>query len=386
MAQVRLENITKKFGAVTVIPQLDLTIPDNEFVVLVGPSGCGKSTTLRLIAGLEEITSGDLYIGKKRVNDMLPRDRDIAMVFQSYALYPHMSVWDNLAFGLKLRKIDKKEIAERVADVSEILGLKPFLRRRPKDLSGGQRQRVAMGRAIVRRPAVFLFDEPLSNLDAKLRAEMRREIAKLHQRLKTTIVYVTHDQVEAMTLADRVVAMKEGRVQQVGAPLALYSRPANLFVAGFIGTPQMNFIDGVLERRNDTILICAADAELGLELALPDRFESGDAEGREVVLGIRPSDMAVGEKPARDCAQIKSTIEVREPMGAEIFLTLDTPGGPLQARVENDRKVAVGQNIELYLPADKIHLFDRKNGDSLLREKNTAADTTERKTTVKEQD
>lgn len=363
MAEVRFENVTKRFGNTTVIPELNLVIPDTEFVVLVGPSGCGKSTTLRLIAGLEEVTSGDLYIGEERVNDKLPRNRDIAMVFQSYALYPHMSVWENLAFGLKLRKVDKDEIRTRVADVSEILGLNPLLERRPKDLSGGQRQRVAMGRAIVRRPSVFLFDEPLSNLDAKLRSEMRREIAKLHHKLQTTIVYVTHDQVEAMTLADRVVTMKDGLIQQVGSPLTLYHRPANLFVAGFIGTPQMNFLEMEITSGEGTKKLTAGE----LELELPDRFTLPE-EGKDVVLGIRPSDLHVGEHPETACGKLRASVEVREPMGAEIFLTLDTESGTLQARVESNQMVEVGENVDLYIPADSIHLFDKVSERSLLVE------------------
>ena len=366
MAEVRFENVTKSFGEVTVIPKLDLVIPDTQFVVLVGPSGCGKSTTLRLIAGLEDISSGDLFIGERKVNDVLPRDRDIAMVFQSYALYPHMSVWENLAFGLTLRKIDKKEIQKRVEEVSQILGLDKLLKRRPKDLSGGQRQRVAMGRAIVRRPSVFLFDEPLSNLDAKLRSEMRREIAKLHRRLGTTIVYVTHDQVEAMTLADCVVAMKDGIVQQMGDPLELYRNPANLFVAGFIGTPQMNFIEGEIQgQRSDTKVVSS-----GMSISVPSRFHRRETD--EVMVGIRPSDLVVHPDPAEDMGTIKATVEVREPMGAEVFLTLDSEVGPLQARVENHHAVDVGDNLVFGVPADKMHLFHKESGESLLLSKDHA--------------
>ncbi len=363
MAEVRFKNVTKSFGDVTVIPKLDLVIPDKKFVVLVGPSGCGKSTTLRLIAGLEEVSSGSLFIGENKVNNVLPRNRDIAMVFQSYALYPHMNVWENLAFGLTLRKIDKQEIRKRVKEVSKTLGLEMFLKRRPKDLSGGQRQRVAMGRAIVRRPSVFLFDEPLSNLDAKLRAEMRREIAKLHRRLETTIVYVTHDQVEAMTLADCVVAMKDGIVQQMGEPLELYRRPANLFVAGFIGTPQMNFINGEIEASGRDAKIVTK----GMELRLSSRFSGFDKEDvKEVVVGIRPSDLVVSPSSKDSLATIKASVEVREPMGAEVFLSLDSEAGPLQARVENHHKVDVGDTITFGIPEDKMHLFNKETGVSML--------------------
>ncbi len=359
MAEVRFKKVTKSYGEVTVIPKLDLVIPDTRFVVLVGPSGCGKSTTLRLIAGLEEASSGDIFIGEKKVNDILPRNRDIAMVFQSYALYPHMNVRENLAFGLKLRKVDKKEIAERVEEVSRILGLETLLRRKPKDLSGGQRQRVAMGRAIVRRPSVFLFDEPLSNLDAKLRSEMRREISKLHRRLGTTIVYVTHDQVEAMTLADCVVAMKDGIVQQMGEPLELYRRPSNLFVAGFIGTPQMNFIDAEITMSGGEKTITAK----GWNIPIASRFK--EPEGKDVVLGIRPSDLVINPE---NIASMKASVEVREPMGAEVFLSLESECGPLQARVENHHKAEVGDNISFGIPVEKMHLFDKASGKSLLAE------------------
>jgi len=362
LAEVRFVHVTKRFGDVTVIPELNLTVPDKEFVVLVGPSGCGKSTTLRLIAGLEQVTSGDLLIGDRKVNDVAPKDRDIAMVFQSYALYPHMTVWDNLAFGLKLRKIPRDEIRKRVEDVSEILGLDDLLGRRPKELSGGQRQRVAMGRAIVRRPSVFLFDEPLSNLDAKLRAEMRREIAKLHRKLSTTIVYVTHDQVEAMTLADRVVAMDRGRVQQVGAPLDLYQRPKNLFVAGFIGTPQMNFIDVEVAKGTGggaAGLVMQAD---GLEMSVGDRFDA--PSGRRAVLGVRPSELTVAGPHA---AGLAAQVEVREPMGAEVFLTLDSTCGALQARVDTHHAARVADRVRLVMSADKVHLFDAESGQSLDR-------------------
>ena len=364
MAEVKFAGVTKSFGSVEVIPELNLTLPDTEFVVLVGPSGCGKSTTLRLIAGLEQATTGKIYIGDRVVNEVKPKDRDIAMVFQSYALYPHMTVRENLSFGLKLRKVDRKEVEKRVSEVGEILGLTELLDRRPKQLSGGQRQRVAMGRAIVRRPAAFLFDEPLSNLDAKLRGEMRREIARLHQRLKTTMVYVTHDQVEAMTLADRIVAMHRGRVQQVGSPLDLYDRPSNLFVAGFIGTPQMNFIEMRVKKKGGTVRLCA-DGDSAFDLSLPERF--AEPESNRAILGIRPSDLVVDEDVgSREGSSLRATVEVREPMGAEIYLTLASESGPLQARVEGHHPASVGQVASVFVPADKIHLFDPETENTYL--------------------
>ncbi|MBU1069284.1 sn-glycerol-3-phosphate ABC transporter ATP-binding protein UgpC [Myxococcota bacterium] len=360
MASVTFRNVVKSYGEVVVVPKMDLSIPDGKFTVLVGPSGCGKSTTLRMIAGLEEVTSGDLLIGEKRVNDVLPRDRDIAMVFQSYALYPHMSVRDNMAFGLKLRGMPAKEIETRVSEASTMLGLDPLLDRRPKALSGGQRQRVAMGRAIVRRPQVFLFDEPLSNLDAKLRGEMRREIARLHQRLATTIVYVTHDQVEAMTLADRIVVMEKGYIRQIGQPLELYHRPDNKFVAGFIGSPTMNFFD--LDVKSDSGKSTLAGP--GFSLPVPERF---DVAGHErVCLGIRPEGGKV--VPVEEKAGIlKATVEVVEPLGAEIHLTLGSELGPLTVVVGPDRLAAVGDAVGVAFPADALHLFSLSEGQGHLR-------------------
>ncbi len=350
MASVTFRNVVKSYGDVVVVPKLDLDIPDGKFTVLVGPSGCGKSTTLRMIAGLEEVSSGDLLIGDRRVNDVLPRDRDIAMVFQSYALYPHMTVRENMAFGLKLRKMPAKEIADRVAEASTMLGLDALLERRPKALSGGQRQRVAMGRAIVRRPQVFLFDEPLSNLDAKLRGEMRREIARLHQRLATTIVYVTHDQVEAMTLADRIVVMEKGHIRQLGRPLDLYHRPDNKFVAGFIGSPTMNFFE---------LDVTAVDgkpalAGKGFSLPVPERF---DVAGHDrVCLGIRPEGGRL--VPAADAPGVlRATVEVVEPLGAEIHLTLGSGIGPLTVVVDPEHLAAVGDAVGVEFPPEALHLF-----------------------------
>ena len=360
MASVTFRNVVKSYGDVVVVPKMDLSIPDGKFTVLVGPSGCGKSTTLRMIAGLEEVTSGDLLIGENRVNDVLPRDRDIAMVFQSYALYPHMTVRENMAFGLKLRGMPAKEIAVRVDEVSKMLGLDPLLERRPKALSGGQRQRVAMGRAIVRRPKVFLFDEPLSNLDAKLRGEMRREIARLHQRLATTIVYVTHDQVEAMTLADRIVVMEKGYIRQIGQPLELYHRPDNKFVAGFIGSPTMNFFDVEVKSEAGKVTL----AGTGFTLQVPERF---DVSGHErVCLGIRPEGAKIVPADGKD-ADLKATVEVVEPLGAEIHLTLGSDFGPLTVVVGPDKLAAVGDAVGVAFPGEALHLFSMDQGQGNLR-------------------
>ncbi len=356
MASVEFKKVVKAYGEIVIVPEMDLTIPDGKFTVLVGPSGCGKSTTLRMIAGLEEVTSGDLYIGDRRVNDVLPRDRNIAMVFQSYALYPHMTVRENMAFGLKLRKTAQKEIDARVQEASGLLGLDEYLERKPKALSGGQRQRVAMGRAIVRRPEVFLFDEPLSNLDAKLRGEMRREIAKLHQRLKTTIVYVTHDQVEAMTLADNIVVLERGRIRQMGRPLVLYHKPANKFVAGFIGSPTMNFFDVTLK---DGVM-----KGEGFSMEIPGNFDPGKA--KEAVLGIRPEDLADGGDPDHP-GTINCTVEVVEPLGAEILITGVSSLGTIQASLAPSHEVEVGDTIPLTFPAEKIHLFETTDDGTSMR-------------------
>ena len=367
MANVILDKVVKRYGDNLVVKGIDLEIPDKELVVLVGPSGCGKSTTLRMIAGLESISEGEIRIDGRRVNDVAPKDRDIAMVFQSYALYPHMSVRQNLEFGLKMRRTPQREIDERVNDAAQMLGLDELLARRPKELSGGQRQRVAMGRAIVRRPKVFLFDEPLSNLDAKLRAQMRVELARLHHRLAVTMVYVTHDQVEAMTLADRIVVMNEGIVQQVGAPLELYSRPTNRFVAGFIGTPAMNFLEGQLAGGESDDVIFEAP---GLALGLGDRSAALDATspyrkaassgGKAVLLGIRPPDLMLEPDDGKDPAKgkLRAKVEVREPMGAEVFLHLDSVCGSLVARVDSQCAYRAGDAVTVAIPDQHIHLFD----------------------------
>jgi ABC-type sugar transport system ATPase subunit len=358
MANVQFKKVVKSYGDTLVVPEMDLLIPDGEFTVLVGPSGCGKSTTLRMVAGLEESTKGDIYIGDKRVNDVLPRDRNIAMVFQSYALYPHMTVRENMAFGLKLRKTPKKEINKRVKEVSLLLGLDDYLDRKPKALSGGQRQRVAMGRAIVRRPEVFLFDEPLSNLDAKLRGEMRREIAKLHQTLKTTILYVTHDQVEAMTLADNIVVLNKGHIMQIGPPLVLYHKPQNRFVAGFIGSPSMNFFQLDVDKDKNTL------NGKNFSLKIPDLFDTENHKSLD--LGIRPGDIKTADSASGD-GTITCTVEVIEPLGAEIIITGTTCLGNIMASVSPLCTVKIGEEIHLQFPPDKIHLFDKNEDGASLR-------------------
>src|SRR5690554_3620523 len=292
LSQVILKGVTKRFGNVVAVDNIDLEIKDKEFIVLVGPSGCGKSTTLRMVAGLEEITEGDIYIGENIVNDVAPKDRDIAMVFQNYALYPHMDVYNNMAFGLKLRKFPKDQIDQRVKEAARLLGIENLLDRKPKALSGGQRQRVAVGRAIVREPKVFLMDEPLSNLDAKLRVQMRAELSKLHNRLQTTIIYVTHDQTEAMTMGDRIVVMKDGHIYQVGAPLDIYNNPDNVFVAGFIGSPAMNFLDVVLKKEGEAFMIDAGTFQMEIPAEKAASLKNlGSYVGKQVILGIRPEDI-----------------------------------------------------------------------------------------------
>jgi multiple sugar transport system ATP-binding protein len=357
MARVLIRNLNKQFDEVHAVKDVNLEIRDKEFVVLVGPSGCGKTTTLRMVAGLESITSGEILIGDRLVNELPPMDRDIAMVFQNYALYPHMSVYDNMAFGLKMRRFDRTEIAKRVGTAAEILGIQEHLSRKPRQLSGGQRQRVALGRAIVRHPQVFLFDEPLSNLDAKLRVQMRVEIKKIHVRLGTTAIYVTHDQVEAMTLGDRVVVMKDGVVQQVGEPLELYNEPANRFVAGFIGSPAMNFAtvemadsDGALWARHEGIRV-KLPAEIAGRL---HRYA-----GQRVTLGIRPEDLRVAS--GSDAAELSfdAVVEVVEKLGSEILLDLKVGPHTMVAAVEPTVKAKVHDHIRLALNPDRLHFFDR---------------------------
>ncbi len=360
MARVLLENVTKVYpGNVLAVKDFNLEIQDCEFVVLVGPSGCGKSTTLRMIAGLEEITGGTIRIGDRVVNDVPPKDRDIAMVFQNYALYPHMTVYDNMAFGLKLRKFKKSEIERRVKEAADILGIGELLERRPKALSGGQRQRVAVGRAIVRKPEAFLFDEPLSNLDAKMRVQMRTEISKLHTRLATTMIYVTHDQVEAMTMGDRIVVMRDGVIQQVAEPAELYDNPVNTFVAGFIGTPPMNFFTGVVGRSNGRYVFREETFELQLPEAWNDKVEA--FVDQEVEFGARPENIGSPTAEATPgVPRIGATIEVVEPMGAETYLYMNTGKHAFIARVDPHRKCRVGDRVELAIVLDKSHLFDPK--------------------------
>jgi multiple sugar transport system ATP-binding protein len=366
VAKVLLENVCKVYpGGVKAVDNANLEIGDQEFVVLVGPSGCGKSTTLRMVAGLEEISSGNIYIDGKRVNDVPPKDRDIAMVFQNYALYPHMTVYKNMAFGLMLRKYPKAEIDQRVREAAQILGITDEqLQRKPKALSGGQRQRVAVGRAIVRKPKAFLFDEPLSNLDAKMRVQMRAEISKLHDRLNSTMIYVTHDQVEAMTMGDRIVVMKDGLIQQVAEPIALYDNPRNMFVAGFIGSPPMNFFTGTIAQQQAGLWFVeqGAGGSKGFAIRIDDetaRKLAGYA-GKSVVFGTRPED--IGDKRSASFSKsdqtASTTVEVVEPMGAEIYLYLNTGSHSFVARVNPHEKAEVGQKLEMAFDMRKCHFFD----------------------------
>ncbi len=360
MAEVLLKEVTKKFGNFVAVNKVSLEITDGEFVVLVGPSGCGKTTTLRMIAGLEEITEGAIYIGGKLVNDVPPKDRDIAMVFQNYALYPHMDVYNNMAFGLKLRKVPKKEIDRRVREVAEMLGIGDKLRAKPRELSGGQRQRVALGRAIVRNPKVFLFDEPLSNLDAKLRVRMRAELQELHQRLKTTSIYVTHDQVEAMTLGHRIAVMKDGQVLQYESPRVIYDQPANLFVAGFIGSPPMNFIPARLVEENGRVILQGR----GFKLWMPAERATTEVRaylGREVVFGLRPEDIrtvdTVREPP--EGRTFLGRVKVREALGDELIVYADVAGDEIIAKLDPRLPIEPGQEITFVAMLEHMHLFDR---------------------------
>ena len=363
MASLSLKHINKTYpNGFEAVKDFNLEIEDKEFIIFVGPSGCGKSTTLRMIAGLEEITSGELKIGDKVVNDVEPKDRDIAMVFQNYALYPHMTVYDNMAFGLKLRKVPKPEIDKMVREAAKILDLEPLLDRKPKALSGGQRQRVAMGRAIVRDPKVFLMDEPLSNLDAKLRGQMRIEISKLHQRLGTTIIYVTHDQTEAMTLGTRIVVMNAGIVQQVDTPQTLYDHPCNQFVAGFIGSPQMNFVDATCKVVGDKVYLVAGPSEIELPPAKAKKLIDGGYEGKTVVLGIRPEDvhdeqMFIETSPN---TVIEAKIRVYEMLGAEVFLYLTVDGFDVTCREHPSTKAKPGDIMNISFDVNKIHVFDKE--------------------------
>ena len=369
MASLSLRNVTKKYpNGFVAVKDFNLEIEDKEFIIFVGPSGCGKSTTLRMIAGLEDISSGELYIDGKLMNDVEPKDRDIAMVFQNYALYPHMSVYDNMAFGLKLRKTPKDEIDRKVHDAAKILDLEHLLDRKPKALSGGQRQRVAMGRAIVRNPKVFLMDEPLSNLDAKLRGQMRVEISKLHQRLETTIIYVTHDQTEAMTLGTRIVVMKDGVVQQVGSPQGLHDNPCNKFVAGFIGTPQMNMIDAQVGKSGNEVTISFG----GHTLSLPDekakKLEAAGYVGKVVTVGIRPEDLHDEEAflEANPKSIFDATIRVYEMLGSEVLLYFDIEDTNFTAKVNPRTAARTGDTVKLAMDLGKIHIFDKDTENVIL--------------------
>jgi multiple sugar transport system ATP-binding protein len=356
MAPVHIRQLNKKFDEVHAVNNVNLEIRDQEFVVLVGPSGCGKTTTLRMVAGLESVTSGDILIGDKLVNDLAPMDRDIAMVFQNYALYPHMSVYDNMAFGLKMRKFDRGEIAKRVQEAAAILGIEMLLKRKPRQLSGGQRQRVALGRAIVRHPQVFLFDEPLSNLDAKLRVQMRVEIKKLHNRLGTTAIYVTHDQVEAMTLGDRVVVMKDGFVQQVGEPLELYNTPANRFVAGFIGSPAMNFANVKVSEANGAVWA----ANEGMRIKVPTEIAArlNRYAGKECVLGVRPEDLRIANAADPPDLNIDAEVEVIEQLGSEVLLDVKVGPSTMVAAVEPTVRAKVRDHLRLAVNPERMHFFD----------------------------
>jgi multiple sugar transport system ATP-binding protein len=388
LARVSLKNVNKVFQGVSplrkswlefwkpgqkkvdvhVVKDLSLNIEDGEFLVLVGPSGCGKSTTLRMVAGLEDLTDGEIYIGDRLVNDVSPKDRDIAMVFQNYALYPHMDVYENMAFGLRLRRFPRREIEKRVNDAASLLGIENLLHRKPKELSGGQRQRVAMGRAIVREPKVFLMDEPLSNLDAKLRVQMRAELQKLHLRLGITTIYVTHDQTEAMTLGQRIVVMRDGVIQQADTPLKVYENPANRYVAGFIGSPAMNFVNSRIFRKERTLRLSASGFEITVPPEKASRLE-GYAD-REVIFGIRPEDIydrmfAQGETPGNTA---RAMVEVAETMGSEVYLHLKVGDDTLIARVDSHTQARVGEEIEVVFDLKKMHVFDSESEKAVLGE------------------
>lgn len=368
MSSISLKNVYKIFDdGTTAVNDFSLEIADKEFIILVGPSGCGKSTTLRMIAGLEGITKGELKIGDRIVNDVAPKDRDIAMVFQSYALYPHMTVYKNMAFGLELRKMPKDEIDKRVREAAKVLDIEHLLKRKPKALSGGQRQRVALGRAMVRSPSVFLLDEPLSNLDAKLRTNMRTEIKKLHQRLGTTFIYVTHDQTEAMTMGDRIVVMKDGIIQQVDSPQNLYKHPQNMFVAGFIGSPQMNFLDAEVKSKNGKIFLSLAENELDVTDSFAKTNEIKEYFDKSVKVGIRPEDVTVDNEfiSKNPDKVLTAKLEVSELMGSESYLYLDYSGQKLTARVAADSPA--NETVELGILTDRIHLFDPNSTANIIK-------------------
>lgn len=358
MASVVLKSIEKKFDGIVAVKDFNLEIKDKEFVVFVGPSGCGKSTTLRMIAGLEESSKGEIYIDQQLVNDVPAKNRDIAMVFQNYALYPHMSVYENLSFGLKLRRYPQKEIERRVREAAEILGISQLLERKPKALSGGQRQRVAVGRAIVRKPKVFLFDEPLSNLDAKLRVQMRMELQKLHNRLQTTMIYVTHDQIEALTMGDRIVVMKDAEIQQVAPPIELYENPVNRFVAGFIGSPPMNFLNGRIIQRGGQFYF--QDQGMVIKVVEQQYGKLKPYEGKEVIFGIRPESIydKLFAQNAREEYTTTATVDVVEPMGSEIYLYLKIGSNTAVARVHAHDTAQVNQDLQIVFDMTKAHFFD----------------------------
>lgn len=358
MAQVILKNVNKRFGKIAAVSNFDLKIKDREFIVLVGPSGCGKSTTLRMVAGLEIMTSGEIYIGDRLVNNVPPKGRNIAMVFQNYALYPHKNVYQNMAFGLKLSRRPKEEIDKRVRETAKILGIEELLNRRPDHLSGGQRQRVALGRAIVRKPDVFLFDEPLSNLDAKLRVHMRAEIIRLHNRLETTMIYVTHDQVEAMTMGDRIVIMKDGVIQQVGTPLEIFRQPKNIFVAGFIGSPAINLVECELIQENSNLYVRTSDFKLKVPTEKTEVYER--YINKTVILGIRPEyiyDPRLFHKQMEGNT-FQAMVEVIEPLGSEVIIYFKINNHSLLGKLDADTQAESGKNIEIYLDMDKMHLFN----------------------------
>ena len=367
MAQVSLKNISKSFTAdARVVNRINLGVENKEFMVLVGPSGCGKSTTLRMIAGLEEISEGDLYIGDKRVNEVPAKDRDIAMVFQNYALYPHMTAFENMSFGLRLRHYPKAEITQRVNEAADILGIRHLLNRRPRELSGGERQRVAVGRAIVRKPMVFLFDEPLSNLDAKLRIQMRTEIHKLHLRLQTTMIYVTHDQVEAMTMGDRIAVMKDGVLQQVADPITIYDYPKNKFVAGFIGSPPMNFMQGKIIKKDGRFYF--DEGKIAVKLVEDMYIRINPFLGKEIIFGIRSEDiydkLFVSEAPPENIVRVNC--EVVEPMGSEVYLYLATGRHTFIARVGAHDRPKVNQDMDLVFDMSKVHFFDKDTEETIV--------------------
>ena len=363
MAEISLQNVFKKYGLLEVVHGINLDIGHSEFVVLLGPSGCGKSTTLRMIAGLEDISGGQIFIGETLVNNLPPRKRNISMVFQNYALYPHMNVRENLGFALKVAKMPAAKIESLVREAADILALSELMERTPAELSGGQQQRVAMGRAIVRHPDVFLFDEPLSNLDAKLRVQMRTEINKLHQKVRTTVVYVTHDQVEAMTLADRIVVMKDGHIEQVGTPMEVFNHPANTFVANFIGSPPMNLLPATV--RQEKIMLAG-----GTALVLPSKFHAAVSEGQQVIWGVRPDDVnpeGHGIHEGGQTARVRMAVELAELLGTETLIYASLDGHEIQARMLNPRDLAVGELLDFQIAMERIHLFDAQTKEAILR-------------------